>query len=63
VTIGVFMAGAQFASGHLYSDFGARGFLLMTLMSVLALGLSLLLNRLWRGGVLAVDGARPSGLP
>lgn len=52
ITIGVFMAAGQFASGYLYADHGALGYLLMTGTSAAALGLSLLLGRLWNGGVL-----------
>ncbi|MDZ4741440.1 MAG: MFS transporter [Alphaproteobacteria bacterium] len=52
VTIGLFMSAGQFASGHLFADFGAWGYLLMTAASVLALGFSLLLGRLWHGGEL-----------
>jgi MFS transporter, PPP family, 3-phenylpropionic acid transporter len=52
VTIGVFMAAGQFASGYLFADFGAFGYLLMTATSAVALGLSLLLSRLWNGAVL-----------
>jgi len=52
ITIGVFMAAGQFASGYLFADFGAFGYLLMTATSVVALGLSLLLSRLWDGAVL-----------
>lgn len=52
VTIGVFMASGQYASGHLFADFGAKGYLLMTALSALALGFSLLLGRRWHGGEL-----------
>lgn len=55
ITIGVFMAAGQFTSGHLYAEFGALGYLLMTGTSVVALGLSLLLSRLWHGGVLELS--------
>jgi MFS transporter, PPP family, 3-phenylpropionic acid transporter len=57
ITIGVFMAAGQFVSGHLFADYGALGYLLMTATSAAALGLSLLLGRLWHGGVLHL-GAR-----
>jgi MFS transporter, PPP family, 3-phenylpropionic acid transporter len=56
ITIGVFMAAGQFASGYLYADHGAFGYFLMTATSMVALGLSLLLQRLWRGGVLGQSG-------
>lgn len=52
VTLGVFMASAQFVSGQLYAAYGAHGYFLMTAMSGVALALSLLLGRLWGGGVL-----------
>ncbi len=52
LTIGLFMSVGQFASGHLFADFGAWGYLLMTAASVAALGFSLLLGRLWHGGKL-----------
>jgi PPP family 3-phenylpropionic acid transporter len=52
VTIGVFMSVGQFAAGHLYADFGAGGYLLMTVFSATALGASVLLGRLWHGGKL-----------
>jgi len=52
VTIGVFMALGQYASGHLFADFGASGYLLMSLLSALALGLAWWLGRLWKGAAL-----------
>jgi PPP family 3-phenylpropionic acid transporter len=52
ITVGVFMAGGQYASGHLFATHGAYGYLLMTGFSVLALSCSLLLGRLWHGGLL-----------
>lgn len=55
VTIGVFMASGQYVSGHLFADFGAKGYLLMTILSALALGFSLLLGRRWHGGELKAD--------
>jgi len=56
IMIGVFMAGGQYASGHLYAEHGALGYLLMTATSAVALGLSLLLSRLWSGQALALNG-------
>ena len=56
VTIGVFMACGQFASGHLFANFGAEGYLLMALVSAMALGIAALLPRLWHGGVLKSAG-------
>lgn len=52
VTVGVFMACGQYASGHLFADHGAYGYLLMTAVSVLAMGCSALLGRVWHGGAL-----------
>lgn len=52
ITVGVFMACGQYASGHLFADYGAYGYLLMTGFSVVALGCSLWLGRVWRGGAL-----------
>lgn len=49
VTIGVFMAFGQFASGHLFAIFGAQGYLLMSLCSLVALAAALCLGRLWNG--------------
>lgn len=54
VTIGVFMAVGQFASGHLFAIFGATGYLLMSLSSGLALLASLALARTWTGRCLEV---------
>jgi PPP family 3-phenylpropionic acid transporter len=54
VTIGVFMALGQFASGHLFAAFGAAGYLLMTVSSALALAAALLLERMWTGRGLEV---------
>jgi MFS transporter, PPP family, 3-phenylpropionic acid transporter len=56
IMTGVFMAAGQVASGYLYADHGALGYLLMTATSAVALGLSLLLGRLWHGGVLELNG-------
>lgn len=52
ITVGVFMACGQYASGHLFADYGAYGYLLMTGFSAVALGFSLWLGRVWRGGAL-----------
>ena len=52
ITIGVFMAAGQFASGFLFADHGPLGYLLMTVASAVAVGLSLLLMRVWNGAVL-----------
>jgi len=56
IMIGIFMAGGQYVSGHLFADYGALGYLLMTGTSAVALGLSLLLGRMWSGGVLNPNG-------
>lgn len=56
ITIGVFMAAGQFASGFLFADHGPFGYLLMTLASAVAVGLSLLLMRVWNGAVLDLRG-------
>ena len=56
IMIGIFMAGGQYVSGHLFADHGALGYLLMTGTSAVALGLSLLLGRMWSGGVLHPNG-------
>lgn len=62
VTIGVLMAVAQFASGHLFAHFGGQGYLLMTGCSVLALAAALGLGRFWTGGpLLGQEG--PMALP
>jgi hypothetical protein len=62
VTIGVFFTLGQYASGQLFAGFGSLGYLAMTGMSLVALGLSLLLGRLWNGTVIDlgddVDGPR-----
>lgn len=55
ITIGVFMAAAQFTSGYLFADYGAYGFLLMTAMSAVSLGLFLILARMWDGGFLTSE--------
>jgi PPP family 3-phenylpropionic acid transporter len=52
IMIGVFMAAGQYASGHLYADHGAFGYLLMTGTSAAAVAFSLLLGRAWSGRVL-----------
>ena len=52
VTIGVFMSAGQFASGHLFANFGALGYLLMSATSIAALAFSIVLGRLWHGGEL-----------
>ena len=52
ISIGMFFSIGQYGSGVLFAAFGSYGYLAMTAMSVLALGLSLLLGRLWDGGVL-----------
>jgi PPP family 3-phenylpropionic acid transporter len=54
VTIGVFMALGQFASGHLFAVFGAAGYLLMSVFSATALAAALLLDRMWTGRGLEV---------
>ncbi len=54
VTVGVFFTIGQGISGWLFGAFGAYGYLAMTVMSLIACGLSLLLGRLWDGGVLNV---------
>jgi PPP family 3-phenylpropionic acid transporter len=64
VMTGVFFSIGQYGSGALFAEVGSLGYLLMTGFSVVALGLSYLLGRLWDGGVLpmraeAVDEARP----
>jgi PPP family 3-phenylpropionic acid transporter len=56
VTIGVLMAGAQFASGHLFASFGAQGYLLMTVLSGVALVASVRLGRAWAGNRLLDNG-------
>jgi hypothetical protein len=53
---GVFMSAGQVASGYLFADHGALGYLSMAAVSLVALGLSLLLGRLWNGGVLDLNG-------
>jgi PPP family 3-phenylpropionic acid transporter len=55
ITVGVFMACGQYASGHLFADHGAYGYLLMTMFSVVAMGFALLLGRVWHGGALKAD--------
>jgi PPP family 3-phenylpropionic acid transporter len=50
ITVGVFMAVGQYASGHLFASVGAYGYLLMTGVSVLAMGVAVLLGRVWHGG-------------
>lgn len=54
VTVGVFFTIGQYVSGLLFGSFGALGYLAMTVMSLIACGLSLLLGRLWDGGVLNI---------
>lgn len=56
ISIGMFFSIGQYGSGLLFADFGSLGYLAMTAMSALAFGLSLLLGRLWNGGVLAPRG-------
>jgi PPP family 3-phenylpropionic acid transporter len=56
ISIGLFFSIGQYGSGLLFASFGSLGYLAMTAMSALAFGLSLLLGRLWDGGVL-----RPRG--
>lgn len=56
VTIGVFMSVGQYASGHLFANYGANGYLLMTGISACAMAASVLLGRLWHGGILKTDG-------
>ena len=55
-TIGIFFTIGQYVSGLLFGAFGGFGYLAMTVMSIIACGLSLLLGRLWDGGVLNVHG-------
>lgn len=55
VTIGIFMASGQFASGHLFAAFGAQGYLLMSLCSAFALVASVGLGRIWTGARLETD--------
>lgn len=55
VTIGVFMSVGQYASGHLFASFGAQGYLLMAGISACAMAASILLGRLWHGGILKTD--------
>ena len=55
ITIGVFFGVGQYASGLLYAAHGSYGYLAMTAMSAVALGLALLLGRLWNGGILPID--------
>ncbi len=52
ISIGVFFSIGQYGSGLLFAALGSYGYLAMTAMSALALGLSLLLGRLWDGGTL-----------
>ena len=54
VMIGVFFSIGQYGSGVLFGEFGGLGYLAMTGFSAVALVLSLLLGRLWSGGVLAL---------
>ena len=56
VTVGIFMAVAQFASGHLFAAFGASGYLLMSVCSGAALLAALVLGRLWNGRGLGPGG-------
>lgn len=56
VTIGVFFTIGQYASGQLFAGFGSLGYLAMTGMSLVALGLALLLGRLWSGSVIDLSG-------
>jgi PPP family 3-phenylpropionic acid transporter len=56
VTIGVLMAGAQFVSGNLFAAFGALGYLLMTVLSGVALLASVRLGRVWAGSHLLENG-------
>ncbi|MEQ1752818.1 MAG: MFS transporter [Micropepsaceae bacterium] len=52
VTIGLFMSTGQFVSGHLFAEVGAQGYLLMSVVSCVALAFAALLGRLWHGGEL-----------
>ena len=52
----MFFSIGQYGSGLLFASFGSLGYLAMTAMSARRVGLSLLLGRLWDGGVL-----RPRG--
>ena len=59
VTIGIFFTVGQYASGLLFASGGSLGYLAMTAMSAVALGLALLLGRLWNGGILAIENTEP----
>jgi MFS transporter, PPP family, 3-phenylpropionic acid transporter len=57
VTAGVFFSAGQYGSGVLFGAVGGWGYLAMTGFSLVALALSILLGRLWDGGVLPVRAA------
>ena len=51
---GIVMAGATYASGRFYEDFGGLTYLAMTALAVLACGAAFLGHRIWNGG--RIDG-------
>lgn len=57
---GVVMAGASYLSGQLFAVAGAHGYLAMAVMGAGAAGLTLLLARLWTGGLVASEAHAPA---